>query len=33
MAALVPLHEQVSSLPRDPVLSTAALGVGGSSRH
>jgi 3-deoxy-D-arabino-heptulosonate 7-phosphate (DAHP) synthase len=33
MTALVPLHEQVGSLPRDPVLSTAALGVGGSSRH
>ncbi|MGZ6272480.1 MAG: 3-deoxy-7-phosphoheptulonate synthase, partial [Candidatus Limnocylindrales bacterium] len=32
MAALRPLHDQVAALPRDPVLSTAALGVG-LSRH
>ena len=33
MAALVPVHAQVRSLHGDPVLSGAALGIGGSSRH
>jgi hypothetical protein len=30
MAALVPVHEHVRSLHSDPVLSGAALGIGGS---
>jgi 3-deoxy-7-phosphoheptulonate synthase len=33
MAVLTPLHAQVARLPRDPVLSAAALGVGGVSKH
>ncbi len=33
MEVLRPLHAQVVTLPRDPILSTAALGVGGETRH
>ncbi len=33
MAAVVPLHEQISRLPRDPLLSGAALAIGGASKH
>jgi len=33
MAAIVPLHEQISRLPRDPLLSGAALAVGSASKH
>jgi 3-deoxy-7-phosphoheptulonate synthase len=33
MAALVPVHEQAKPLHGDPVLSSAALGVGSGGRH
>jgi 3-deoxy-7-phosphoheptulonate synthase len=33
MDSLVPIHERVRGLHGDPVLSTAALGVGGAARH
>jgi hypothetical protein len=33
MAALRPVHEQVRDLHGDPVLSGAALRVGGTSKH
>jgi 3-deoxy-7-phosphoheptulonate synthase len=33
MAALVPVHAQVRSLHGDPMVTGAALGIGGGSRH
>jgi 3-deoxy-7-phosphoheptulonate synthase len=33
MAAVVPLHEQISRLPRDPLLTGSALAIGGASKH
>jgi 3-deoxy-7-phosphoheptulonate synthase len=33
MDSLVPIHERVRGLHGDPVLSTAALGVGGTGKH